>query len=481
MARRSSNNNQGCGTILLGLLCIGMVGSIVTALKTGLLNIVAGFGRSIPFLALALLVIAFLNIIFNITHKTPITYDQARKLAKYYAQSYIRKTYKFRKGALPVDPYFKSNMNATGMWYDIAEPLSTFPAYIASLLKGKQHEWVVLAIEKDGIVYNMWVNKGMNNQQVTFNCDLKDIVQKSLNIGGYSILRFHNHPNSDPTHYTTLVASEQDKISAASCAEYVSNSGLNWFDFVCARGDFLLFYSKISDTFEVNGSSTSDIVDRIGITPEMNLQLQREYHNHCGIRKILKSKIFIISVALCLIISFYYTGKGTVALPGVKFEPTQDYLISTLSSVPGIEEIEAVTLETDRNRILGSECSSIVFFTYNKVDQTSINNTGNTPILKGTDGGGCIEVFFDSSKAQRRMFKLKATSFLSGSSFQYGSAVIRTSSKLTSSEQVALQNSIIATFQKYPIAKGDNIAESVSTSSMPTSDIVDSNADNLSK
>ena len=76
------------------------------------------------------------------------------------------------------------------------------------------------------------------------------------------MLRFHNHPNSDPQHYTTLLASEQDRISARSCSDIVCRAGFNWLDFVCAQGDFTMFFSKISEGFEVENNSISNIIDR---------------------------------------------------------------------------------------------------------------------------------------------------------------------------------------------------------------------------
>ena len=216
--------------------------------------------------------------VFYYTHRKPLTYEQAALLSRRYAREYIKKRYVFAKCRVNVDQHFKSNLDANGRWYEIKIPLNIFPAYVASLLCGKHHEWVVVAIEKNGLVSNMWVNKGKDSRNVEFSCDLNEIIQKCMQVGGYSILRLHNHPNPDPLHYTTLLASELDMISARSCSDIVCKEGINWFDFVCAEGDFIQFYSKVSNTFEVEGKSTSDIIDRIGITPAMDYKLQSDLH-----------------------------------------------------------------------------------------------------------------------------------------------------------------------------------------------------------
>ena len=242
------------------------------------------------------------KVIFYITHRKPLTYEQAHFLAQKNAQEYIKCKYKFKKESVSINPIFKSNLNVTGKWYEIEEPLDTFPAYIAALLEGKHHEWVVIAIEKDGLVCNMWVNKGEDNQSVSFNCNINDIIKKCRQVGGYTVLRFHNHPNSDPKRYTTLLASEQDKISAKSCAEYVCKEGFNWYDFVCARGEFIQFYAQISDKFEIRGGSTSDIIDKIGICPEMDYEFQKQYKKVSGVGHILSKKPIKITILVVVVV-----------------------------------------------------------------------------------------------------------------------------------------------------------------------------------
>lgn len=303
--KKKTNSGSGCGTLLGIYLVLIIIGAILSAFLDTVRYIPYGFGRCIPFLLLIIIIFCCYRIIFRATHRKPLTYEQVVALANSRAQKYINDTYNFKKGPVPVNPIFKSNLDVSGRWYEIEEPIDTFPAYISALLEGKHHEWVVVAIERNGLVCSMWTNKGDNNQSVSLNCDLADIIRKCKLIGGYSVLRFHNHPNPDPRHLTTLLASEQDKISANSCSEIICKEGINWFDFICARGEFLQFFSKVSDTFEVPGNGISDIIDVIGITPDMDYQLQKELYRN---RFSLKKKAVLVGVAIMLCI-FFAVGK----------------------------------------------------------------------------------------------------------------------------------------------------------------------------
>lgn len=455
---KKSSNNFGCGTLIAGMMILGIIVVIITFILDIISNILVGIKTSLPLLLMIFVIWLIWKVWFYITHRKPLSYEQVRLLARANAQNYIKNKYKFKKELVTIDPIFKSNLNATGRWYEIEEPLEIFPAYIAALLEGKHHEWVIVAIEKNGIVCSMWVNKGEDNQSVSFKCDINDIIQKCHQVGGYTVMRLHNHPNSDPKHYTTLLASEQDKISAKSCAEYVCKEGINWYDFVCARGEFIQFYEQMSDEFEVQGSSTSDIIDKIGICPEMDYEFQKQYRKSCGSGRILKKKPVIVILLIVIAIFFHIVGKSsgnvmnvlennaisiTDVSEDVFYNPSETYIKGILKEIPGILEIEEATSTTDVNNLLDKECSSVIFFTYEKVDQNSFKDDKITPTAKGTDGGGCIEVFFNLEDAKSRISTLKMTKLLAGGSYRYGTVVIRTSCKLSSSEQKELETLIL--------------------------------------
>lgn len=494
--RKFSSNYSGCGTLIVGiLLLLGMIYAIISAALNAIPNVFSGAVKCFPFIIIIIIACIVWNAIFFVTHRKPLTYEQAHALARGNVQKYIKRKYLFKKGPVTVNPVFKSNLNVTGRWYEIEEPIDTFPAYVAALLEGKYHEWVVIAIEKNGLVCNMWVNKGADNQNVSFNCDINDIVQKCRQVGGYTVLRFHNHPNPDPRHYTTLLASEQDKISARSCAEYICREGFNWYDFICARGKFIQFFAQISDSFELPGESTSDIIDKIGICPEMDYELQKQYRKVVGANSVIKRKPVVITTLTAIVALLYFVGKGTdPVLDSLKsndnktaesianiseeafYNPSQAYIEEILNKIPGVLEIETATSSTDVNDLLGDECSSVVFFTYEKVDQTSFKDDKTTPTAKGTDGGGCIEVFFKIEDAKSRMTRLEMMKLLAGGSYRYGTVIIRTSSKLSLFEQNELEVLILEQMVETPpdgAAVNENKSQATHSADWVTAELED--------
>ena len=187
-----------------------------------------------------------IEIWFYKTHKRPLNEDEIDLLSKKRTKKYVRKNYVFKNIKISVDKIFKSSMKASGKMYPINETVIKFPSLVSVLLKGKKHEWVVLGIEREGIVKYIWLNKGHDNQSVSLSCNLDEIIDFCKKNKFYSILRFHNHPNSNPQKQNCLLASKQDKISAKYMAEQITQSGVNYFDFVCERGNWILFFRKIS-------------------------------------------------------------------------------------------------------------------------------------------------------------------------------------------------------------------------------------------
>ena len=216
------------------------------------------------------------EILFWITHRKPLTDEEIRKLSKKRARIYARKKYQFPQVAISVNKEFKSALKPSGKLYSIDESLQTFPSLVAALLKGKKHEWMVLAIEKEGRVNYLWANKGDDNQSVGLSCDLSDIVDLCQENQMYSVLRFHNHPNSNPKYQTGLLASKQDRIRAKYCSDIVNKNGMNWFDFVCERGNFIIFSRNISQDFCPQCANTEEIRKTNGISEKQNYRLQRE-------------------------------------------------------------------------------------------------------------------------------------------------------------------------------------------------------------
>lgn len=226
-------------------------------------------------LLIGLLIWIIIEVVFFALHRNPLSEDEISKLSQKRTRKYIRKNYSFNNVPVSIDKQFKSSLKPNGKWYNIEEKLYCFPSYIAALLKGKKHEWVVLAIENEGTVYGFYANKGYNNSSVSFNCDLDYIMEKCKECNCSTIMRFHNHPNNNPNYQTCLLASDQDKLSAVWCSEQVIHT-YNWLDFVCERGNFIKFYEQYSTNFIPPKAKRDYINSENGLTKFKNYKLHRE-------------------------------------------------------------------------------------------------------------------------------------------------------------------------------------------------------------
>ena len=126
--------------------------------------------------------------------------------------------------------------------------------------------------------------------------------------------------------------------------------------------------------------------------------------------------------------------------------PNETYVIQCLQNVPNVKDISAVTEDNDPNGQLNKAggYTAQVCFSSDLIDQSSID--GNTVIEKGTDCGGSIEVYKTEEEANKRNDYLGAFDggiFASGSHTVYGTKIIRTSDKLTASQQKQLENDIL--------------------------------------
>lgn len=127
--------------------------------------------------------------------------------------------------------------------------------------------------------------------------------------------------------------------------------------------------------------------------------------------------------------------------------PTEEYILSCLENTPNIVEVAAVTEENDPNGDLNEEGGyySAVFFSVDVINQNEVNGEGL--IDKGTDAGGCIEAYKTEEDAQSRDEYLSnyddSWLFNAGYHTVIGTLVIRTSQKLSESDQVQLESNII--------------------------------------
>lgn len=126
--------------------------------------------------------------------------------------------------------------------------------------------------------------------------------------------------------------------------------------------------------------------------------------------------------------------------------PSQDFVIERLKQIKSVSGTEAVTEETDVNKMLNKNggYTACVYFTSKNVNQKLLY--GDTIAEKGTDAGGAIEVFSSTKDAEKRE-KYLATfdgsgALDSGSHVVLGTVLIRTSNELTATQQKKLTNQI---------------------------------------
>ena len=126
-------------------------------------------------------------------------------------------------------------------------------------------------------------------------------------------------------------------------------------------------------------------------------------------------------------------------------DPSEDFVIERLKSVPDITETAAVTPNNDPNGLLNKEggYTSCIYFTIKEIDSTKVKGTG--VVGKGTDAGGAVEIYATLEDALNRcdyLSQFDGTLLYSGSYAIIGTMVIRTSYKLTDKQQIDLTNII---------------------------------------
>lgn len=126
--------------------------------------------------------------------------------------------------------------------------------------------------------------------------------------------------------------------------------------------------------------------------------------------------------------------------------PNEDFVIQRLKGIPNISGYQAVTEDHDPNGNLNKQggYTSTVYFSTPLIDQSSVY--GNDIVDKGTECGGAIEVYASEEDAEKRdsyLASFDGTGMLnSGSHKVLGTIVIRTSTKLTATQQNEFTNNI---------------------------------------
>lgn len=126
--------------------------------------------------------------------------------------------------------------------------------------------------------------------------------------------------------------------------------------------------------------------------------------------------------------------------------PKESFIVERLTGLPNISGMEAVTEDNDPNGNLNKQggYTATVYFASDLIDQSEVY--GNTIVEKGTEAGGAIEVYSTVEDANKRNEYLAvfdgAGILSSGSHSVVGTIVIRTSDKLTASQQKEMEKNI---------------------------------------
>jgi hypothetical protein len=163
----------------------------------------------------------------------------------------------------------------------------------------------------------------------------------------------------------------------------------------------------------------------------------------------------IFAIVLAMILSLSIVACGSSGGNGLTNNPSAEDVKVVLETIDTISDIEIVTEEHDPNGQLnkqGGYTGALYFRDENvPVDELYVEDETKTDsITIGTDGGGSVEIFPNSSDAKKRdeyLAKFDGGALSSGSHKVLGTLVIRTSSLLTGSEQQTLENLIIDALQ----------------------------------
>lgn len=174
----------------------------------------------------------------------------------------------------------------------------------------------------------------------------------------------------------------------------------------------------------------------------------------------------------------YIECEKSIAQYALVDNPTEDYIISCLSKVNTIVDVDAVTEDNDPNGNLNKAggYTSTVYFSSDLVDQSKVN--GSTIIDKGTNAGGGIEVYRTPEDAQNRnkyLASFDGGMFASGSHTVIGTVLVRTSDELTASKQQMLESAIIEQLFSNEDSEPNIVEES--SDAFENIEIIDVNAD----
>lgn len=143
--------------------------------------------------------------------------------------------------------------------------------------------------------------------------------------------------------------------------------------------------------------------------------------------------------------------------------PSNTFVESRLKEIDTISDVQSATEDNDPNQGLNKQGSytAAVYFADNEVTNPV---PGADLVAKGTDAGGCVEVYKTAEDAKKRNDYLSAfdglpTVINPGSHYVYGTVVIRVAASLTVSQQNTLTQKI---YERLTQLENDNTSKNTS-------------------
>ncbi len=209
-------------------------------------------------------------------HREPLAADELVQLAEKRQRNAALSEYSFSMLSHLASPSEKKAMKARGEFVKCDLEFFDAPVRVAGLLKYKKHEWIVIALISAKKVGYLWWNKGPDGTQVYSLIDhqtLKSVIE-TLQIDSIAIL--HNHPNPNPSRYTTSQPSERDLQTAEKEQEALGAIGISVLHFVCERGMPYLYYAGFTPTLVPIAPILSEIDLANGVSILGNYSLRKE-------------------------------------------------------------------------------------------------------------------------------------------------------------------------------------------------------------
>ena len=131
--------------------------------------------------------------------------------------------------------------------------------------------------------------------------------------------------------------------------------------------------------------------------------------------------------------------------------PSEEFVMQRILTVDDVADARAVPEDQDPNGNLhkAGGCTSTIYFESKTVNQSDVYVSGeyaDVLIDKGTDAGGAIEVYKNVEDAEKRRDYLATydgTIFANGTHTVIGTVLVRTSNKLTATQQKELEQKVI--------------------------------------